>query len=115
MLSQLPGEVPDLLLADLALPGENGCELMRRIRRLEGPAGRIAAMAVTAYTGPPTNAARSTLASTCSVRSRSVQKTWLPQCLRSSSSGVCRAVSFAERFPEASESLFGAAHEPQCP
>jgi CheY-like chemotaxis protein len=51
VLSQLPGEVPDLLLADLALPGENGCELMRRIRRLEGPAGRIAAMAVTAYTG----------------------------------------------------------------
>jgi PAS domain S-box-containing protein len=52
VLSQ-PGDIPDLLLADLALPGENGCDLMRRIRRLEGPAGRIAAMAVTAYTGAP--------------------------------------------------------------
>ena len=49
IMSQGPGDVPDLMLADLGLPGENGCDLMRRIRRLEGPAGRVAAMAVTAY------------------------------------------------------------------
>jgi PAS domain S-box-containing protein len=49
IMSQGPGDLPDLMLADLGLPGENGCDLMRRIRRLEGPAGRVAAMAVTAY------------------------------------------------------------------
>ena len=51
VLSRAPGDVPDLLLADVRLPGEDGCDLMRRIRRLDGPAGRVAAMAVTAYAG----------------------------------------------------------------
>jgi CheY-like chemotaxis protein len=51
VLSRSMADVPDVLLADLALPAEDVCDLMRRIRRLEGPASRIAAVAVTAYTG----------------------------------------------------------------
>jgi nitrogen-specific signal transduction histidine kinase/CheY-like chemotaxis protein len=46
-----PEAVPDVLLAELALPAENVCDLMRQIRRLDGPAGRIAAIATRAYTG----------------------------------------------------------------
>src|SRR6185295_15350965 len=40
----------DLLLSDIAMPGEDGCELIRRIRSL--PSSRLAALpaaAVTAY------------------------------------------------------------------
>jgi PAS domain S-box-containing protein len=44
-------EGADILIADLALPGVNGYDLMRRVRRLSAPAGQIAALAVTAYAG----------------------------------------------------------------
>jgi hypothetical protein len=43
---------PDVLVSDIAMPGESGYVLMRRIRRLPPEAGgTIPALAVTAYAG----------------------------------------------------------------
>jgi CheY-like chemotaxis protein len=41
---------PDLIIADIGMPGEDGCSLMRRVRALPAPAGRIPAIALSAYT-----------------------------------------------------------------
>ena len=43
---------PDVLLADLAMPGEDGYALVRRVRALPPPLGSIPAVALTAYTDP---------------------------------------------------------------
>jgi CheY-like chemotaxis protein len=43
---------PDVLLTDIAMPGEDGYALMRRIRLLPAPLGTIPAVALTAYTDP---------------------------------------------------------------
>jgi PAS domain S-box-containing protein len=43
---------PDVLLADLAMPGEDGYTLVRRVRALPPPLGAIPAVALTAYTDP---------------------------------------------------------------
>ena len=44
---------PDLLVCDIGLPGENGLELIRRLRALETQqGGRIPALALTAFAGP---------------------------------------------------------------
>jgi two-component system CheB/CheR fusion protein len=44
---------PDLLVCDIGLPGEDGYELIRRVRALEAEqGGRIPALALTAYAGP---------------------------------------------------------------
>jgi CheY-like chemotaxis protein len=43
---------PDVLLADLAMPGEDGYALVRRVRALPLPLGAIPAVALTAYTDP---------------------------------------------------------------
>jgi signal transduction histidine kinase/CheY-like chemotaxis protein len=40
----------DLIVADIGMPGEDGCALMRRIRQLPGPQGRVPALALSAYT-----------------------------------------------------------------
>ncbi len=40
---------PHVLLTDIAMPGEDGHVLMRRVRDLPGPAGRVPAIAVTAH------------------------------------------------------------------
>jgi PAS domain S-box-containing protein len=40
---------PHVLLSDIAMPGVDGYELIRRVRGLDGPIGRIPAVAVTAY------------------------------------------------------------------
>lgn len=46
----LESTVPDLLISDLGMPGEDGYELIRRIRELPDHAGgRVPSMAVTAY------------------------------------------------------------------
>ena len=41
---------PELIIADIGLPGEDGCSLMRRIRALPSPAGDVPAIALSAYT-----------------------------------------------------------------
>ena len=44
---------PDLLVCDIGLPGEDGLELIRKVRALEAEKGsRIPALALTAYAGP---------------------------------------------------------------
>ena len=42
----------DVLLADIAMPGEDGYALVRRLRALPSPLGGIPAVALTAYTDP---------------------------------------------------------------
>jgi signal transduction histidine kinase/CheY-like chemotaxis protein len=41
---------PDLMIADIGMPGEDGNTLMRRIRALPAPAGAVPAIALSAYT-----------------------------------------------------------------
>ena len=41
---------PDVLLTDIAMPGEDGYALMRRVRAMPPPVGTIPAVALTAYT-----------------------------------------------------------------
>jgi CheY-like chemotaxis protein len=48
-LEQVAREPPDVLLSDIGMPTEDGYSLMRRIRNLSGEAGRIPAIALTAY------------------------------------------------------------------
>jgi PAS domain S-box-containing protein len=43
---------PDVLLTDIAMPGEDGYALMRRVRAMPPPVGRIPAVALTAFTDP---------------------------------------------------------------
>lgn len=43
---------PDVLLTDIAMPGDDGYALMRRVRALPPPLGGIPAVALTAYTDP---------------------------------------------------------------
>jgi CheY-like chemotaxis protein len=42
---------PDVLVADVGLPGEDGYTLIQRVRKLSGTVGRMPAVAVTAYAG----------------------------------------------------------------
>jgi PAS domain S-box-containing protein len=43
---------PDVLLTDIAMPGEDGYALMRRVRALPSPVATIPAVALTAFTDP---------------------------------------------------------------
>ena len=43
---------PDVLISDVAMPGSDGYDLIRRIRALPGAANAIPAIAVTAYANP---------------------------------------------------------------
>jgi len=50
-LSALQGEVPDILISDIGMPGVDGYSLIRQIRQLQTETGgRVAAIALTAYT-----------------------------------------------------------------
>jgi PAS domain S-box-containing protein len=44
--------VPDVLVSDISMPGEDGFDLMRRVRAMEGPAQGTPAIAVSAYARP---------------------------------------------------------------
>ena len=42
---------PDVVVSDIAMPGEDGCTLLREIRSRGGPLGRVPAVALTAHAG----------------------------------------------------------------
>jgi len=48
-LELLKGEVPDVLVSDLGMPGMDGFDLIQRIRQMEGPVKELPAAALTAY------------------------------------------------------------------
>jgi PAS domain S-box-containing protein len=48
-LEQLLQFQPNLLISDIAMPGQNGCELLQQVRSM-GARGQIPAIALTAYT-----------------------------------------------------------------
>jgi PAS domain S-box-containing protein len=47
-LESLERDVPDLLLCDIAMPGEDGCSLLRQVRSRGGKLGSVPAAALTA-------------------------------------------------------------------
>ena len=49
-------ERPDVLLSDIAMPGEDGYSLIRRVRSLDGPARMLPAAAFTAFATAPDRA-----------------------------------------------------------
>jgi PAS domain S-box-containing protein len=51
-LALLESEVPTVLVSDIGMPGEDGYALIRRIRAMPAPKGRIPALALTAYARP---------------------------------------------------------------
>jgi CheY-like chemotaxis protein len=52
-LRVLPGFKPNVLISDIGMPGTDGYELMRRIKRLPVESGlRVPAIAVTAFARP---------------------------------------------------------------
>jgi PAS domain S-box-containing protein len=50
-LSVLEREPVDILLADIAMPGEDGYALIRKVRALESPIKAVPAVALTSFTG----------------------------------------------------------------
>jgi len=50
-LSEVERTVPDVIVSDIGLPGENGYDLIRAIRALPDPAASVPAVALTAYAG----------------------------------------------------------------
>ena len=48
----LDGDDLDIIVSDIGMPGVDGYELMRRIRRLPGERGAVPSIAVTAYARP---------------------------------------------------------------
>jgi CheY-like chemotaxis protein len=56
-LARLEGGMPDLIVADIGLPDEDGIELIRKVRARPGTGGTIPALALTAW-GLPRDRAR---------------------------------------------------------
>ena len=49
-LEAIVADIPDLLISDIGMPGEDGYELIRRVRELPAEnGGRVPAIALTAY------------------------------------------------------------------
>jgi CheY-like chemotaxis protein len=51
-LALLATEWPDVLVSDIEMPNQDGYELLRRARLMEGARGRLPAVAVTAHARP---------------------------------------------------------------
>jgi signal transduction histidine kinase len=60
-IDQIRRQVPDVLLSDIAMPGEDGYTLIARVRALDGPARTLPAAALTAF-ATATDRARALLA-----------------------------------------------------
>ena len=43
--------VPDVVVTDIGMPGEDGYAFLRRLRAMDGPLSSVPAIAVTAYAG----------------------------------------------------------------
>jgi len=48
-LHQANGDLPDIIVSDLAMPGEDGYSLIARIRKFPGAGGKIPALALSAF------------------------------------------------------------------
>ena len=48
-METLDGDVPNVLISDIGMPGMNGFELIKAVRARSGAAATIAAAALTAY------------------------------------------------------------------
>jgi PAS domain S-box-containing protein len=48
-IERISGEVPDVLVSDIGMPGEDGYSLIRKVRALPGEGARVPAIALTAY------------------------------------------------------------------
>jgi signal transduction histidine kinase len=51
-LEELDAFRPDVLVSDIGMPGEDGLSLLRKVRSLGPPLGRVPAVALTAYARP---------------------------------------------------------------
>ena len=51
-LARVASWAPDIVISDIGMPQEDGCSLIRRIRDLPAPIGRIPAIALTAFGHP---------------------------------------------------------------
>jgi PAS domain S-box-containing protein len=49
VLTTIEGIAPDVLISDIGMPGEDGYELIRKVRMLGGQTGRVPAVALTAF------------------------------------------------------------------
>ena len=71
---------PDVLVCDIGLPGEDGYELIRKVRALEAEkGGRIPALALTAYAGPADRSRPWRPASTSRFPSPWCPRSWWPR------------------------------------
>ncbi len=50
-LSIIEAIAPDVLVSDIGMGGDDGYELIRKVRMLGDPIGRVPALALTAFTG----------------------------------------------------------------
>jgi CheY-like chemotaxis protein len=48
-MAALDRAAPDLIVADIGLPGEDGFDLMRKVRARQGPEAQVPAVALTAW------------------------------------------------------------------
>ena len=77
VLERLTAHRPDVLIADVGMPGMDGFDLIEQVRAFDDAGVRdVPAAALTAYARPRTARARSTAGSRCTWPSRSTPRSW---------------------------------------
>jgi signal transduction histidine kinase/CheY-like chemotaxis protein len=99
----LSGVCPDAILMDVNMPGLNGIETARAIRRLEGAAGAVPVVAVTANTAPAVLQA-ALAAGMQAVLAKPIDREMLAQTLSSILGGQAPGMPPAEQ-PQAADAL----------